>query len=110
MKISNRHLLHKSPKIKCSNRPLVTYLKDINGAYFLFLNGTIISAPVLEDTISELSYSQTFQIHGCDDWLVTHLGGAIHDTLNAVGDLGEKLVESLGEAAFIVLLAPTLPS
>ena len=64
--------------------------------------------PVLEDTISELSYSQTF--HGCYDWLVTHLGGAIHDTLNAVGDLGEKLVESLGEAAFIVLLAPTLPS
>ena len=35
LKRSDRHLLSKSPKIKCSNRPLVTYLKDINGTYFL---------------------------------------------------------------------------
>ena len=51
LKISNHHLLSRSPKIKCSNRPLVTYLKDINGTYFLIsANGTITPVPVLEDT------------------------------------------------------------
>ena len=52
LKISNHHhLLSRSPKIKCSNRPLVTYLKDINGTYFLIsANGTVTPVSVLEDT------------------------------------------------------------
>ena len=51
-RISNCHLLYKSPKIKCNNRTLATYLKDINGTYFLIsANGTITSAPVLEDNL-----------------------------------------------------------
>ena len=29
LKIPTRHLLYKSPKIKCNNRPLAAYLKDI---------------------------------------------------------------------------------
>ena len=46
LKISDRHLLSKSPKIKCRNRPLVTYLKDINGTYFVIsANGTVTSVP-----------------------------------------------------------------
>ena len=73
MKISDRHLLYKSPKIKCNNRPLATYIKDINGTYFLIsANGTVTTVPVLEDTISELSYFQTTQIHGYDKRLLTH--------------------------------------
>ena len=60
LKISDRHLLYKSPKIKCSNRPLITYLKDINGTYFLIsAKGTVTPMPVLEDTISELHFFQT---------------------------------------------------
>ena len=128
MKISDPRLLFKSPKIKCINRPLATYLKDINGTYFLIsANGTTTPMPVLEDTISELPYFQTTRIHGYDDRL--HGGGdtllgigralgatlepvaqggssisktigrAIHDTLNGVRDLDEKVVGSLGEAA-----------
>ena len=68
LKISDRHLLYKSPKIKCINRPLATYLKDINSTYFLIsANGTITPMPILEDTISELPYFQTTLIHGYDD-------------------------------------------
>ena len=73
LKMSDRHLLYKSPKIKRNNRPLATYLKDINGIYFLIsANGTIMSIPVLEDIISELPYFQTTQIHGYDNRLLTH--------------------------------------
>ena len=73
MKISDHHLLYKSPKIKCSNRPLVTYLIDINCGYFLTsANGTVTFVPILEDTISELPSFQTTRIHGYDDWLLTH--------------------------------------
>ena len=73
LKISGRNLLYKSPKIKCINRPQATYFKDINGTYFLIsANGTITPMPVLEDTISELSYFQTLRIHGYDDRLLTH--------------------------------------
>ena len=73
LKMSDRHLLYKSPKIKRNNRPLGTYLKDINGIYFLIsANGTIMSIPALEDTISELPYFQTTQIHGYDNRLLTH--------------------------------------
>ena len=69
LKISNyHHLLSRSPKIKCSNRPLVTYLKDINGTYFLIsANGTVTPGHVLEDTTSELPAFQTTQIHGYDN-------------------------------------------
>ena len=60
LKIYDRHLLHKSPETKCINRPLATYLKDINGTYFLIsANGTITPMPVLEDKTSELPYFQT---------------------------------------------------
>ena len=46
LKIPDHHLLSSSPKIKCINRPLITYLKDSNGTYFLIsANGTI--TPVL---------------------------------------------------------------
>ena len=46
LKILDRHLLSKSPKIKCSNRPLVTCFKDINGTNFLIsVNDTV--TPVL---------------------------------------------------------------
>ena len=73
LKISDRHLLSKSSKVKCINRPLSTYLKDINGTYFLIsVNGTITPMPVLEDIISELPYFQTTRIHGYDDRLLTH--------------------------------------
>ena len=163
LKISDHHLLSKSPKIKCSNRPLVTYLKDINGTYFLIsANGTFTPVPVLEDTASQLPTFQTTRIHGhgYDNRLLTHssdklepytmleifsnvhdamqelkdlqidnengdtlfgigkalgatlqsvtqggssiikaIGGAIHDTLNGVGDLDGKVVGNLGEAA-----------
>ena len=34
LKISDPHLLYKSRKIECINRPLATYLKNINGTYF----------------------------------------------------------------------------
>ena len=73
LKISDRHLLYKSPKIECINRPLATYLKYINGTYFLIsANGTIATMPVLEDKISELPYFQTTRIHGYDNQLLTH--------------------------------------
>ena len=73
LKISDGHLLYKSPKIKCNNRPLATYLKDINGTYFLIsANSTVTPTPVLGDTISELPYFQTTRIHGYDDRLLTH--------------------------------------
>ena len=73
LKISDRHLLYSIPKIKCINRPLATYLKDINGTYFLIsANGTITPMPVLEDTISELPYFQATRIHGYDNQLLTH--------------------------------------
>ena len=72
LKISDRQLLYKSQKIKCNNRPLTTYLKDINCIYFLIsANGTIMPIPVLEDTISELPYFQATQIHGYDNRLLT---------------------------------------
>ena len=70
LKISNRHLLYRRPKIKT---PLATYLKDSNSTYFLIsANGTITPMPVLEDTISELPYFQTTQIYGCDGRLLTY--------------------------------------
>ena len=73
LKISDRHPLYKSPKIKCNNKPLTTYLKDINGTYFLIsANGTIMPMTVLTDTNSELPYFQTTRIHGYDDRLLTH--------------------------------------
>ena len=73
LKIYDRHLLYKSPKIKCSKRPLVTYLKDINGTYILIsANGTVTSVPILEDTISELPYFQTTRIHDYDERPLTH--------------------------------------
>ena len=51
LKISDHHLLPKSPKIKYNNRPLITYLKDSNGTYFLIsASGTVTPMPVLEDT------------------------------------------------------------
>ena len=72
LKIFDRQLLYKSQKIKCNNRPLATYLKDINCIYFLIsANGTIMPMPVLEDTISELPYFQATQIHGYDNRLLT---------------------------------------
>ena len=73
LKISNGHLLYKSPKIKCNNRPLATYIKDINDTYFLIsANSTVTPTPVLEDTISELPYFETTRIHGYNDRLLTH--------------------------------------
>ena len=73
LKIFDRHLLYKSRKIKYNNRVLITYLKDINGTYFLIsANGTVALMPVLEDTISEVPYFQTTRIHGYYDWLLTH--------------------------------------
>ena len=73
LKISDGHLLYKSPKIKCNNRPLATSLKDINGTYFLIsANSTVTPTPVLGDTISELPYFQTTRIHGYDNRLLTH--------------------------------------
>ena len=35
--------------------------------------------------------------------IIKTIGGAIHDTLNGVGDLDEKVVGSLGEAASKVI-------
>ena len=73
LKISDRHLLSKSPKIKCSNRPLITYLEDIDGTYFLIsVNGTITPVPVLEDMTSELPAFKFTPIHGYDNQLLTH--------------------------------------
>ena len=61
-----------SYKERCSNRSLVTCLKVINGYLLILANSTVNSVPVLEDTISELPYYQTTQIHGFDDRLLTH--------------------------------------
>ena len=73
LKISDRHLHSKSPKMKCSNRPFVTYLKDIKGTYFFIsANGTVTSVPILGDTTSELPAFQTTPIYGYDNRLVTH--------------------------------------
>ena len=73
LKIFDRHPLYKSPKIKCNNKPLATYLKDINGTYFLIAaNGAVTPMPVIKDTISELPYFQTTRIHGYNDQLLTH--------------------------------------
>ena len=73
LKISDCYILYKNLKIKCKNRPLATDLKDITGTYFLIsADGTVTSAPVLEDTISELPHFQTTPIHGYDDQLLTH--------------------------------------
>ena len=48
LKISDRELLRKNPRIKYINRPLATYLKDIYGTYFLIsANGTVTFMPVL---------------------------------------------------------------
>ena len=38
-----------------------------------------------------------------DSFIIKAIGGAIHNTLNGVGDLDEKVVESLGEAASKVI-------
>ena len=167
LKISDRHLLSTSPKIKCSIRPLIIYLKDSNGTYFLIsANGTVTPVPVLEDVAPELPALQTMRLHGYDNWLLTHfpdklepytvleifsnihdtmqelrdlqmdnedddtllgtgralgatlqsaaqggssiikaIGRAMHDTLNGVGDLDEKVVGSLREAASKVILS-----
>ena len=73
LKISDRHLLHNGPKIKCNNRPFGDYLKDTNGTYFLIsVNGTVTPMPVSDDIISELPYFQATRIHGHDDRLLTH--------------------------------------
>ena len=165
LKISNCHLLSNSPKIKCSIRPLIIYLKDSNGKYFLIsANGTVTPVPVLEDAAPELPAFQTTRLHGHDNRLLIHspdklepytvleifsnihdamqelrdlqmdngdedtllgtgraldatlqsaaqggssiiktIGGAIHDTLNDVGDLDEKVMGSLREAASKVI-------
>ena len=34
LKLSDRHLISKSPKIKCISRLLANYLKDVNCTYF----------------------------------------------------------------------------
>ena len=165
MKISDRHLLSNSPRIRCHNRPLVAYLKDDNSTYYLIsANGTVTPVPILEDTATDLPAFQTTRLHGYDDRLLTHspdklelytmleifsivhdaiqelkdlqidngdgdtllgigralgatlqsaaqggssiiraTGGAIHDTLNGVRNLDEKVVGSLGEAASKVI-------
>ena len=55
LKISDCHLLSNSPKIKCNNRPLITYLKDSNDTYLLIsANDTVTPVPVLEDTTPDL--------------------------------------------------------
>ena len=100
LKISDRHLLYKSPKIKCINRPVATYLKDINGTHFLIsANGTITPMPVVEDTISKLPYFQTKRIHGYDGRLLTHssdklepytmleIFSDVHDAMQELKDL-----------------------
>ena len=38
-----------------------------------------------------------------DSSIIKAIGGAIHDTLNVVGDLDEKVVGSLGKAASKVI-------
>ena len=100
LKISNRHLLFKSPKIKCGDRSLIIYLKDINGTYLLIsANGTVTPMRVLEDTISKLPYFQTTRIHEYDDWLLTHapdklepyttleIFSNVHDAMQELNDL-----------------------
>ena len=100
LKISDPHLLFKSPKIKCINRPLATYLKDINGTYFLIsANGTTTLMLLLKDTISELPYFQTTHIHGYDDRLLIHppdklepytmleIFSDVHDAMQELKDL-----------------------
>ena len=101
LKISDCHLLSNGLKIKCSNRPLVTYLKDSNGTYFLIsANGTVTPVPVLEDTTtSELPTFQTTRIHGYDNRLLTHspdklepytmleIFSNVHDAMQELKDL-----------------------
>ena len=73
LKISDRHLLSSSPKIKCNNRPLITYLKDSNGTYFLIsANGTVTPVSALESTTPGLPAFQTTRHHGYDNQLLTH--------------------------------------
>ena len=100
LKISDRHLLSKSPKIKRSNGPLVTYLKRINGTYFLIsANGTVTPVPVLEDTTSELPAFKTTRIHGYDNRPLTNspdklepytmleIFSNVHDAMQELKDL-----------------------
>ena len=64
LKISDHHLLSSSPKIKCNNRPLITYLKESNSTYFLITaNGTVTPVPVLEDTTRDFPAFQTTRLH-----------------------------------------------
>ena len=43
-------------------------LKVINGYLLILANGTVNPVPALEDTISELPYYQTTQIHVIGNW------------------------------------------
>ena len=43
LKIADHHLLPRSPKIECINGPLVAYVKNINGTYFLILDNSTIT-------------------------------------------------------------------
>ena len=100
LKISNRHLLSNSPKIKCNGRPLITYLKDSNSTYFLIsANGTVTPVPVLEDTTPDLPAFQTTQLHRYDDRLLTNspdrlepytmleIFSNVHDAMQELKDL-----------------------
>ena len=79
---------------------MATYLTDINGMYCIVsANATVMSMPVLEDTISELPYFQTTRIHGYDDQLLTHshdklepytmseIFSNVHDAMQELKDL-----------------------
>ena len=62
LRITDRHLLSKSPVIKCKNRPPVTYLKAENGSYFLIeANGIIIPKSVMNDTANEMKSFKSTQ-------------------------------------------------
>ena len=100
LKISDHHLLSSSPKIKCINRPLITYLKDSNGTYFLIsANGTITPVSVLEDMTPDPPAFQTTRLHGYDDQLLTHshdklepytmleIFSNVHDAMQELKDL-----------------------
>ena len=100
LKISDHHLLSSSPKIKCFNRPLITYLEDSNGTYFLIsANGTITPVSVLEDTTPDPPVFQTTRLHGYDNQLLTHspdklepytmleIFSNVHDAMQELKDL-----------------------
>ena len=82
---------------ECINRPLATYIKDINGTYFLIsANGTITLMPVLEDTISELPYFQTTRIYGYGDRPLTHSPDRLepYTMLEIFSDVHDAMQES----------------